>query len=83
MISIIKNIAGLIFVVAALLIAVEEDEDTQEEKEIVKEKFKKIVEKYGEDNLPGFVVSILTREEVIEGLIEAKLWALRRADFLQ
>ena len=82
MLKIIKNIAGLIFVLAALLIAVEEDEDTKEEKKKVKEKFIKIVEKYGEDNLPDFVVNILTREEVLGGLIEAKLWALRRADFL-
>ena len=61
MIKIIKNIAGLIFVVAALLIAVEEDKDTEAEKEKVKEKFIKIVKEYGKENLPNFVDYISVR----------------------
>ena len=83
MVKVIKNIAGLIFVAAALILAVEEDGDTDEEKEKVKEKFIKIVEEYGKDNLPNFVVDLLTQEKVIDAIIDLKLWALRRADFLQ
>ena len=82
MIRIIKNIAGLIFVVAALLIAVEEDKDTEAEKEKVKEKFIKIVKEYGKENLPNFVVELLIKEEVVNSIIDLKLWAIRRADFL-
>ena len=83
MLKIIKKLAGLIVVVAALLLAVEEDKNIEEEKEKVKESFVDIVEKYGEDFLPDFLVNILTEDYVIDNIIELKLWAIRRTDFLQ
>ena len=84
MLKVIKKVGGLVVVLSTLLLAVkEEQEDVEKEKQKVADKFIEIVEKYGEDNLPGIVVKLLTQKDIVNAIIDVKLWAIKRTDFLQ
>ena len=83
MIKIIKEIAGLIVVLSAYILAADGEGSGEEKKKEVIKAMQETIETYGRDNFPNWVVEILKTKTILSLLLEIKYNALKRADFLQ